>query len=312
MDSDTGSSNAVTVRAVTTVSIASFAYLLFSAFLVGFKSDQVVLVVLFNLLFYASAITRKFVTGFSIFVAYWIIFDYMKAFPNYEYATVHIADVYNFEKHLFGIHYQDKLLTPNEYFRLNGTTFLDVLTGIFYLCWIPVPMGFAVYLFFTRRRQFLLFLFTFVLVNFVGFIVYYTFPVAPPWYIQDHGFTFHELRTGSTAGLAKFDAYFNVSIFKSIYSKGSNVFAAMPSLHSSYPIIVLYYGLKNKVGKANILLGVVMVGIWFSAVYLSHHYIVDVLAGIICAVIGISLFNLILSKVKPFRRFVDNYESLIK
>ena len=312
MDSDTSSSNTITIRSVTVVSIASFAYLLFSAFLVGFKSDQVVLVVLFNLLFYTSAITRKFITGFSIFVAYWVIFDYMKAFPNYEFSTVHIADVYNFEKHLFGIHYLGKLLTPNEYLRINGSSFLDVLTGIFYLCWIPVPMGFAVYLFFTRRRQFLLFLFTFVLVNFLGFIVYYTFPVAPPWYIQDHGFVFHELRTGSTAGLAKFDAYFNVNIFKSIYSKGSNVFAAMPSLHSSYPVIVLYYGLKNKLGKANIFFGIVMLGIWFSAVYLSHHYVVDVLAGVICAITGISLFNLLLSKAKWFKRFIDNYENLIK
>ena len=312
MDSGTGLGNAVTVRAVTVVSIASFAYLLFSAYLVGFKYDQAVLVVLFNLLFYASAITRKFVTGFSIFVVYWIIFDYMKAFPNYDYSSVHIADIYNFEKHLFGIHSQGKLLTPNEYFRLNGTTFLDVLTGIFYLCWIPVPMGFAVYLFFTRRRQFLLFLLTFVLVNFIGFIVYYTFPVAPPWYVQYHGFTFHKLTAGNTAGLVKFDSYFHVSIFKSIYSKGSNVFAAMPSLHSSYPVIVLYYGLKNKIGKANIFLGMVMVGIWFSAVYLSHHYIVDVLAGILCAIIGISLFNIIVTKVAPFRRFIDKYECLIK
>jgi len=312
MDIDTGRNNTVTIRSVTVVSIASFAYLLFSSFLVGFKSDQVVLAVLFNLLFYVSAVTRKFITGFSIFVAYWIIYDFMKAFPNYEYSTVHIADIYNFEKHLFGIHSQGKLLTPNEYWRFNGTTFLDILTGIFYLCWIPVPMGFAVYLFFTRKRQFLLFLLTFVLVNFIGFIVYYTFPAAPPWYVQYHGFTFHQLTAGNTAGLVKFDAYFNVSIFKSIYAKGSNVFAAMPSLHSSYPVIVLYYGLKNKLGKANIFFGIVMIGIWFSAVYLSHHYIVDVLAGILCAIIGIAVFNIILYKVTWFRRFIDNYENLIR
>jgi inositol phosphorylceramide synthase catalytic subunit len=312
MDSDTSSSNAVTIRSVTVVSVVSFAYLLVSAFLVDFKSDQVVLVVLFNLLFYASAITRKFITGFSIFVVYWIIYDYMKAFPNYEYSAVHIADIYNFEKHLFGIHFKGNLLTPNEYWRLNGTSSLDIVTGIFYLCWIPVPMGFAVYLFFSRRRQFLLFLFTFVLVNFIGFIIYYTFPAAPPWYVQYHGFTFHELKLGNTAGLAKFDAYFNVSIFKSIYAKGSNVFAAMPSLHSSYPVIVLYYGLKNKLGKANIFFGIVMAGIWFSAVYLSHHYIVDVLAGILCAVTGIILFNVLISKVSWFRTFIDEYENLIK
>src|SRR5207253_2361405 len=119
MDSGISSSNTVTIPAVTVVSIASFTYLLISAFLVGFKSDQIVLVALFNVLFYASAITRKFITGFSIFVVYWIIYDYMKAFPNYEYSTVHIADIYNFEKHLFGVHSQGKLLTPNEYWRFN-------------------------------------------------------------------------------------------------------------------------------------------------------------------------------------------------
>jgi hypothetical protein len=173
MDDGTNHVNKVTVKSVFTVSIVSFAYLLFSAFLVGFKSDQVVLVLIFNSLYYLSATTRKFILGFAIFIVYWIIFDYMKAFPNYNYNTVHIADLYNFEKHLFGVHFQGKLLTPNEYWRINGLTFLDIMTGIFYLCWIPVPLAFAAYLFFTRRRQFLLFSLTFVLVNFIGFVIYY-------------------------------------------------------------------------------------------------------------------------------------------
>lgn len=302
----------VTLKSVVVVSLVSFAYLLFSAFLVDFKIDQVVLVLIFNCAFYLSAVTRKFILGFSIFIVYWIIFDYMKAFPNYNYNTVHIADIYNFEKHLFGIHIQDKILTPNEYLRENGITFLDILTGFFYLCWIPVPLAFAAYLFFTRRRQFLLFSMTFVLVNFLGFIVYYTYPAAPPWYVQYHGFAFHPLKVGNTAGLIKFDTYFHVGIFKSIYAKGSNVFAAMPSLHSSYPVIVLYYGLKNKLGWANVFFFIVMIGIWFSAVYLSHHYVVDVLAGILCATIGISLFNLLSTRVAWFSGFIDRYENMIK
>jgi len=304
--------SAVTLKSVVVVSLVSFAYLLFSAFLVDFKIDQVVLVLIFNCAFYLSAVTRKFILGFSIFIVYWIIFDYMKAFPNYNYNSVHIEDIYNFEKHLFGIHIQGKILTPNEYLRMNGVTFLDILTGIFYLCWIPVPLAFAAYLFFTRRRQFLLFSMTFVLVNFLGFIVYYSYPAAPPWYVQYHGFTFHPLRVGNTAGLVKFDTFFHAGIFKSIYAKGSNVFAAMPSLHSSYPVIVLYYGLKNKLGKADIFFFIVMIGIWFSAVYLSHHYVVDVLAGILCATIGISLFNLLYTKAGWFNKFIDRYENLIK
>ncbi len=312
MNDGTGHGSTISLRSVTVVSLISIAYLLISWWLVGFKSDQVVLILIFNTLYYLSAITRKFILGFSIFIVYWIIFDYMKAFPNYNYNTVHIADLYNFEKHLFGIHFQNKIVTPNEYWKLNSITFLDIISGIFYLCWIPVPLAFAAFLFFKNRRQFLLFSLTFVLVNLLGFVVYYLYPAAPPWYVQLNGFVFHPGTPGNTAGLARFDNYFHAGIFKSIYAKGSNVFAAMPSLHSSYPVIVLYYGLKNRLGLVNMFFGLVMVGIWFSAVYASHHYIVDVLAGILCAITGITLFNLIYSRSAWFTRFIDNYENLVK
>jgi len=312
MANATSNSIQINLRSVTVVSILSVAYLLLSALLVGFKSDQVVLVLLFNVLFYGSAITRKFILGFSIFIFYWVLFDYMKAIPNYDVNQVHIADLYDFEKHLFGIHVGGKTLTPNEYWLANSTTFLDVVTGLFYLCWIPVPLSFGAYLFFKNRREFLYFAFTFLLVNLIGFVIYYLYPAAPPWYIQQHGFAFQPLTMGSTGGLSRFDNYFHISLFKSIYSKGSNVFAAMPSLHSAYPVIVLFYGFRNRLGLANIFFAIVVLGIWFTAVYASHHYVLDVLAGIICASIGISLFRLMASRSKAIQRWLDNYEAVIK
>jgi membrane-associated phospholipid phosphatase len=302
----------INAKSVIVVSILSVAYLLLSIVLVGYKSDQIVLILLFNTLFYASGITREFILGFSIFIFYWVVFDYMKAIPNYEFNTVHIADLYNFEKHIFGIHFNGKLLTPNEYLAIKGTTFLDVVTGLFYLCWIPVPLSFAGYLFFKNRRQFLYFALTFLLVNLLGFIIYYLYPAAPPWYVQQHGFVFQPLKLASTGGLAKFDAYFHIGIFKSIYAKGSNVFAAMPSLHSAYPVIVLYYGFKNRLGLVNIFFAIVVLGIWFTAVYAGHHYILDVLAGITCAILGISLFNLLATRSKTVIAWLDKYEAVIK
>ena len=302
----------ITLRSVVVIVIVSLAYLLLSYFLVGYKTDQLVLIGIFCSMYFASAVTQKFITGFLIFMVYWVIFDYMKAFPNYNYNTVHIADLYNLDKHLFGIHYHGKLLTANEYWRVNGNTFLDVVTGLFYLCWIPVPLAFAGYMFFKNRRQFLYFSLTFVLINFIGFVIYYLYPAAPPWYVAYHGFKFIPNTPGNTAGLVKFDNYFHAGIFKSIYAKGSNVFAAMPSLHSAYPVAVLYYSIKNRLGLINIFFVTVVLGIWFTAVYASHHYILDVLAGIICAVAGISLFNLLIARVKPFQRFIYNYEQKIK
>ncbi len=303
--------NKTTPRQVAVVLLLSLIYLVVSCLLVGFKPDQLVLIGIFNALYFISNTTRQFVLGFSIFIVYWIIFDYMKAFPNYNYNQVHIAGLYNAEKHIFGIHAQGNMVTPNEYWRENGNTFLDIAAGIFYLCWIPVPLAFAAYLFFTNKRQFLYFSLTFVLVNLLGFVIYYLYPAAPPWYVQYNGFHFDPATKGNTAGLAKFDAYFHAGIFKSIYSKGSNVFAAMPSLHSSYPVVVLYYGLKNHLRRANVFFALVMFGIWFTAVYASHHYVLDVLAGILCAITGILLFNTLNSRVKFFRSFLQRYEKSI-
>jgi hypothetical protein len=307
-----GDSIKINTRSVATVLAITVFYLLVSVLLVGFKTDQLFLAGIFNLAFFLSSISRKFIIGFSIFIVYWIIFDYMKAFPNYNYNTVHIADLYNLEKHLFGIHFNGKLLTANEYWRINGKTWIDVAAGIFYLCWIPVPLAFAGFLFFKNRRQFLYFSLTFVLINFIGFIVYYLYPAAPPWYVQYNGFMFHAKTPGNTAGLAKFDAYFHAGIFKSIYSKGSNVFAAMPSLHSSYPVVVLYYGIKNRLGLINIFFAIVMLGIWFTAVYASHHYILDVLAGILSATVGIVIFNTLITRVSFFKTFIERYENYIR
>ncbi|MBL7712560.1 MAG: inositol phosphorylceramide synthase [Chitinophagaceae bacterium] len=278
-------------RSIITMLLISVAYLLLSRLLVGYKSDQVFLVVLANVLYFASRVTRKLITGFSIFIVYWVIFDYMKAFPNYEYNQVHIGSLYELEKSIFGFSVSGTVLTPNEYWNLYHNSFLDVLSGIFYLTWVPVPMAFAIYLFFKKKDQFIYFCLSFLLVNLIGFVIYYIYPAAPPWYVQQHGFEFIANTPGNTGGLSRFDAFFHTPVFSSIYEKSSNVFAAMPSLHSSYPVLVLYYGLKNRLGRINILFAILMLGIWFSAVYTSHHYVLDVIAGLCCALTGIAAFK---------------------
>lgn len=299
-----------TPKKIITAAGVTVLYLLLSAYLIGFKTDQLVLAGIFNSFYFASPATRKFILGFSIFIVYWIIFDYMKAFPNYRFNDVHIADLYSAEKALFGMGTQN--ITPNEYWLAHQSSFLDVATGIFYLCWIPVPLAFAAYLFFKDKALFLQFSLTFVLVNFIGFVIYYTYPAAPPWYIQLHGDNFIAGTPGNTAGLSRFDDFFGVSIFKNLYEKSSNVFAAMPSLHSSYPLMVVYYEFKKKAGlPARIIFVAVMIGIWFAAVYTSHHYVLDVLAGIACAVIGILLFQTVLLKNKWFAGLLKKYQTVI-
>ena len=207
----------------------TLAYALLSYRLLGFHAEQLVLVVLVNGCYFASSFTRRLITGFSIFLVYWVLYDYMRVFPNYAFRAVDVASLYLTEKSLFGLPYQGQVLTPNEFWLLHKSALLDVVCGLFYLCWIPVPLVFAGYLYFTKRRLFLEFALTFLLANLLGFVLYYLHPAAPPWYVQQYGLRFQPLTVGSTAGLAGFDRYFGVGIFQSLYAKNSNVFAAMPS-----------------------------------------------------------------------------------
>ncbi len=308
LETAAGSSPFYSWRSVRFAGFLSAGYLLLSYLLIGFKTDQLVLLGLFNGLYFISAGTRKLILGFSIFIVYWIIFDYMKAFPNYRYQPVHISSLYQAEKQLFGISTAAGTITPNEYFAIHHHTWLDVLTGIFYLCWVPVPLLFAAILFFRNRKQFYYFSLSFLLVNLIGFVIYYAYPAAPPWYVQQYGFRFNPATPGNSAGLARFDAFFHAPVFAGLYSKSSNVFAAMPSLHAAYPLLVFFYGMKYRFGYWNILFFIIGAGIWFSAVYNGHHYLLDVLAGIGCGLAGILLFHWIAEQTAFGKRLAELWE----
>lgn len=301
----------ISLRSIVIVTIFSILYLILSILIVGFKSEQVFLTLLFNSLYYISAPTRKFILGFLIFIVFWIIFDYMKVIPNYLVNSVHIKDLYLREKSLFGITESSSIITPNEYFDRHSSTSLDILSGLFYLNWVPIPLLFAFYLFRKDKSIFLQFSLSFLFVNLIGFVMYYLYPAAAPWYVKEFGFNLHLNTSGHTGALSRFDDFFGLNLFSSLYSKSSNVFAAMPSLHSAYPVIVFYYGLKKKLGLINSFFFIFMIGIWFSAVYTGHHYVLDVVAGACCAIIGLFIFQKYLLKRLWFKSLFLKYKYLI-
>ncbi len=274
------------------------------------RGDQLFLTGFYLLLFYGNDKTRKFIIGFSIFIIYWIVYDSMRILPNYEVSPVHIQEPYLLEKSLFGISMNDLIYTPNEYFALVHTRFLDIVSGLFYLNWVPVPLAFGVYLFYKNKRLFTQYSLVFLFANLLGFVIYYLYPAAPPWYVDLYGFDLHLGVQGNSAGLARFDALTGIPVFASLYNKNANVLAAIPSLHAAYPVIVLYYGIRNNLGWVNALFVLFMLGIWFSAVYSGHHYIIDVLLGAIVAVVTIGLFSLLL-RYKSVGRLIDRFVGVI-
>lgn len=295
------------------VGIASVAYLALTAVFIGLRVEHFALVGLFDALFFASVYTRKMAVAMLPFIVFGVSYDWMRLMPNYEVNPIDVRGLYDAEKSLFGVYDDGVHVTLNEWFAAHNWPVADFLSGVFYLCWVPVPIAFAFSLFIVGKRDVLLhFVLVFLLVNFIGFAGYYIHPAAPPWYVMQHGFEAVVGTPGSVAGLGRFDEMVGMQIFGPMYERNSNVFAAVPSLHAAYMTIAFIYSIVGKCRKWVIaLFGVIMVGIWFTAIYSSHHYLIDVLLGIGCTLLGIIIFEFILMRWRPFVRFMSAYRKYV-
>lgn len=299
---------------ILTVVVIAIIFIAITTVFVGLRPEHLLIVSVFLILFFAGKSARKFAVGLLPFFIFGISYDWMRVYPNYEVNPIDVRNLYDLEKFLFGIEENGTLLIPCEYFALHHSVIADILAGFFYLCWVPVPIAFGLWLYLKKdRRLYLRFSMVFLLVNLIGFEGYYIHPAAPPWYVINYGFEAILNTPGNTAALGRFDELVGLPIFDSLYSRNSNVFAAIPSLHAAYMVVAFYYALVKKCHPAIItIFAVLMCGIWFTAVYSSHHYIIDVLLGITCALLGILFFEKGLMKIPGFIKFFNRYQHYIE
>lgn len=233
----------------------------------------------------------------------------MRLLPNYEVNPIDTRGIYEAEKSLFGITTATGTLIPGEWFNLHNCAFADFMAGFFYLCWVPVPLGFAIYLYLKGKREmYLRFSLAFLFVNLVGFVGYYIHPAAPPWYVLEHGFTPVLNTPGSVAGLGRFDTLVGAPVFHSIYCNNSNVFAAVPSLHAAYMLVATIYAIISCQHKLCIgIFAFICMGIWWTAVYSTHHYIIDVLLGILTTIVALLILERLLLRTEWAKHFMAQY-----
>lgn len=253
--------------------------------------------------------TRKFALALTPWLVFACSYDGMRLLPNYEVNPIDTRGIYEAEKSLFGIGTAAGTLIPGEWFNLHNCAFADFMAGFFYLCWVPVPLGFAIYLYLKGKREmYLRFSLAFLFVNLVGFVGYYIHPAAPPWYVIEHGFTPVLNTPGSVAGLGRFDALVGVPVFHSIYCNNSNVFAAVPSLHAAYMLVTTIYAIISRQSKLCIaIFAFICIGIWWTAVYSTHHYIIDVLLGILTTIVALLILERLLLRAEWAKRFMARY-----
>lgn len=274
----------------------------------GIRPDHLLLLAALSTLYFLSEGTHRFTIGLFPIIASWWLLDAIRIMPGYEINPVHIKDLYEAELSIFGLEMAGKIVTPNHFLQQYNNTFLHLLTGFTYLFWIPIPCILCILLFFKSKKNLLPFTVCFLLANLIGIILYYLYPAAPPWYVDAFCFEFNPQTQGSAARLNQFDLITGIPVFKGIYAQSFNVFGAVPSLHSAYPVVSFFYAWKARLRFPTYALFLYMWLTWFTAVFTNHHYIIDVLLGIVCALVAISIIEHILLKTR-FKNLVRWFEA---
>lgn len=232
--------------------------------------------------------SRRFLKYFFPFMLTGVVYDSMRYYYWWGIeGHIHVAEPYLIEKSLFGIMEGGKLLTPNEYFQIHTWKIADFFCGLAYLIFVAWYLSAAFLLYFARNYRVLsAFGWCFFLVNAMGFATYYIYPAAPPWYIIEYGLGPAKMYISATASAAaRFDQLFDTHFFDTMYSQSVDVYGAIPSLHVAYPFLVAWVALVVKKGRVAAIAFYFLM--CFSAVYLQHHYIIDIILGTLYSVLAL-------------------------
>jgi len=243
-------------------------------------------------LWYSGRRLREVFNFLIPLILVFVVYDSMRFYSSLLRGPIHVREPYLFDKRFFGIKdSMGALLTPNEWCQKHTHWALDLYTGIFYLLFIAIYVLISAYFCFwlprkgTRlrspqwiRAQQYTPMWAFFFVNLLGYSTYYWFAAAPPWYVEAHGLGPADLSVqASAAGCLRFDSLLGTHFFTGMYGRATDVFGAVPSLHVAYPLQAAYYSFKY--GALRIFTVIFYLSMCFSAVYLNHHYILDLLWG---------------------------------
>jgi membrane-associated phospholipid phosphatase len=264
------------------------AYIAAVGLLGGLRGDHV-LVGLLGFLDVYNEKSRLLLKLFFPFMLTGIVFDSMRYFYWAGVGgRVHVVEPYEFDRRAFGVGGK----TLNEIFAEHHAPALDLACGFAYLTYVAEYLALAFVLFWRgRHREVSVFARCFLLVNLMGYVTYFAYPAAPPWYVSQYGLGPVRYDVQPAAAAAhRFDALLGTHLFDAMYARGVDVFGAYPSLHVAYPLIAALLAFRfSALRWARWPATGFFLLMCLSAVYLQHHYVTDVVLGVAYALVALAV-----------------------
>ena len=166
---------------------------------------------------------------------------------------------------------QDQLHTAGD------VRWWDVAIVPVYMSHFLVPMALAVVLWLSAYHLFRRYVWTLVALTLLTLATYALFPAAPPWMAGLNGYLPEVARVTSETLQAT-----GIGTIRSAVQRGeayANAVAAIPSLHSAVPMMVLLFSWSLVGIRWRVVLGAYIVAMTFTLTYGGEHYVVDAFVG---------------------------------
>lgn len=192
--------------------------------------------------------------------------------PDVDAAFAHAGHLVAFERQI-GIFHEPVIQDVIEPYP-----FLGKFANFIYVWWHwPVIVPVLVWLYLKRPGDYPIYRNAFLISGAIGLVIFALYPVAPPRFLD---------------GIDIQDTVSKRTIFSNILLPPSltNIYAAMPSLHAGWNLLVGIALIRHATRWYMRLFGVVMpVLMFWSIVATGNHYIVDGIAGDLIAEFGLLL-----------------------
>ncbi|MDP9380812.1 MAG: phosphatase PAP2 family protein [Chloroflexota bacterium] len=240
--------------------------------------------------------TRTFLIDWTPFVILFFGWQMLRGYADNVGAgygfPLHNEDLVAAERWLFGGHLPNVVLQRALNYNPQVVRWYDALATFFWAFHFVLALGFAFLLWVRSRSLYWRFVYALLLLSTLGIITYVVYPAVPPWMASNPPeWLANRVEKTIPENIYLLRAWVPYQLglgsnWSWIMANGNpNETAAMPSLHAAYPTLIFVFSLIYWRKAAPFAL-LYCLGLWFSIVYMGDHYVIDVLAGIVYAVVA--------------------------
>ena len=210
--------------------------------------------------------------------------------------------------HLPSVEYKIFGCNPHQIFARYTSPLFDAIAALPYLVHFFLVLMYPPYCYLNRKRlgslePALRSLWCGGIVCSVSVLTQLFLPTAPPWFNESAVYDAEGKLLYSAfneAGFQRLDAYYGYYLFHEMYSKSPITYGSFPSLHVAFPTVILMNGswISWKFGLIHVCL------ISWAALYSHHHYLVDVIGGILLTFFTYQIYYKVWN---PFQRFNTSF-----